>query len=117
MKGSMLRNLFALMVGVCLFGSVVHAQLGTGSIVGTVQDESGAAVPGANVVVTHVDTGISRTVATDGAGGLVLRSRYELSQTTLQTRSTSISAAFSTCSLRCRIWWGSSPKRRPRWPA
>ncbi|OFW15473.1 MAG: hypothetical protein A3H27_18675 [Acidobacteria bacterium RIFCSPLOWO2_02_FULL_59_13] len=53
---------------VCLLGSVLQAQTGTATISGVVEDESGAVVPGATVVVTHVDTGISRSLETNSAG-------------------------------------------------
>jgi hypothetical protein len=46
-----------------------HAQTaGNGSISGTVTDASGAVVPNAPVVITDTDTGVTRTIATDGAG-------------------------------------------------
>ena len=38
-----------------------HAQQTTGSIAGTVKDESGAVVPAASVKATNVDTGFSRS--------------------------------------------------------
>lgn len=41
---------------------------GNGNIVGTVTDPSGAAVPGAAVVVTNTDTGVSRSLTTNGDG-------------------------------------------------
>ena len=41
---------------------------GNGNITGTITDTTGGAVPGATVVVTNADTGVSRTVKTDGAG-------------------------------------------------
>ena len=41
---------------------------GSGNIVGTVTDPSGAAVPNATVVVTNTDTGVSRTLTTNSAG-------------------------------------------------
>ncbi len=48
------------------------AQTTTGRILGTVTDKSGAVVAGANVVVTDVQRGISRTTATDTSGAYVL---------------------------------------------
>jgi hypothetical protein len=41
---------------------------GNGNIAGTVTDPSGAAVPGATVVVTNTDTGVSRTLTANGDG-------------------------------------------------
>ncbi|MEO6803003.1 MAG: TonB-dependent receptor, partial [Granulicella sp.] len=51
----------------CAFGQ----SLNTSQIVGTVQDQTGAAIPGAVVVVTRTDTGFTRTVKTSGSGGYV----------------------------------------------
>jgi hypothetical protein len=47
---------------------VALAQLTTGRIVGVVTDSSGAAVPGATVTLTQVETAASITVTTDPAG-------------------------------------------------
>lgn len=47
---------------------VTHAQLTRGSISGTVRDESGAVVPGAEVRVTNPATNVSRTVTTNDSG-------------------------------------------------
>src|SRR5579859_7398802 len=44
----------------------------TGTITGTVRDASGAVVPLARVTATNTQTGLSRTVTTDGAGQYVL---------------------------------------------
>ncbi|HVC00008.1 MAG TPA: TonB-dependent receptor [Candidatus Dormibacteraeota bacterium] len=44
------------------------AQLPTASILGAVKDPSGAAVPGATVTATNVDTGAVRTAATNATG-------------------------------------------------
>jgi len=41
---------------------------GNGNITGSVTDATGGVVPGATVVVTNTDTGVSRTVKADGAG-------------------------------------------------
>ena len=43
----------------------VAAQQITGSIVGTVKDEQGALIPSAKVQAANVDTGFSRSAATD----------------------------------------------------
>src|SRR5437762_12268235 len=50
----------------------LSSQTTTGSIVGTVSDNSGAAVPGASVTVTNIDTNIATKTSTDSAGQYVL---------------------------------------------
>src|SRR5436190_17222464 len=50
----------------------LSSQTTTGSIVGTVSDNSGAAVPGASVTVTNVDTNIATKTTTDSAGQYVV---------------------------------------------
>src|SRR5712691_5775027 len=44
------------------------AQVLYGSLVGNVTDETGAAIPGATVTITHRETGASRDAVTDGTG-------------------------------------------------
>ena len=61
----------------------VKAQtLGNGNIVGAVTDPSGAAVPNATVVVTNTDTGVSRTLTSNGDGlytaNFLLPGHYEV---------------------------------------
>jgi hypothetical protein len=51
-----------------LFASYGLAQTSFGTITGSVTDASGAAVPGAAVLISSIDTGATRTLATDGAG-------------------------------------------------
>jgi hypothetical protein len=63
-------SLLILTLAVLMFASVasIYAQQTTGSIVGTVKDETGAVVPAATVKATNVDTGFSRSAPTNGYG-------------------------------------------------
>ncbi|MGA7920709.1 MAG: carboxypeptidase-like regulatory domain-containing protein [Candidatus Acidiferrales bacterium] len=45
-----------------------YAQTTSGRILGTVEDQSGAIVPGATVTISDVQPGISRTLTVDEAG-------------------------------------------------
>ena len=56
-------TVFLLALG-CLGASVAQAQVLYGSIVGNVEDSSGAALPGATVTITSKETGLSKTVVT-----------------------------------------------------
>ena len=59
---------------VCLLLAVsvpAFSQTITGRILGTVTDQSGAAVAGATVIITDVQRGTSRTVVTDDSGNYV----------------------------------------------
>ena len=60
----------ALRVAVILFSleSAASAQVTTATIVGTVTDSSGAALPGATVTARNVDTGFTRTVPSNEDG-------------------------------------------------
>ena len=57
---------FALCAG---FAAPAFAQFETASVLGTVQDPTGAVVPGATVTLLSLDTGISSTRVSDGKGG------------------------------------------------
>lgn len=57
----------------CCLGSAAFAQsTGTATIAGSIQDASGAIVPGASVVATHLATGITRDTVTNERGYYVL---------------------------------------------
>ena len=51
-----------------LCASPLAAQNATAEIVGTVTDNSGAAVPNAHVTATHIATGVARSMETNAAG-------------------------------------------------
>ncbi len=62
------RGAAAALAAVILFCLPVSAQEAAGKIVGTVTDQSGAAVPGAKVTVTNTETNISRDATADTVG-------------------------------------------------
>src|SRR3954471_5568999 len=66
-------NRITFVVVVLLLASHATAQVATGSILGNVTDTSGAAVPGATVTATNVDTQFSRSTTTDESGQYALR--------------------------------------------
>src|SRR5262249_29738490 len=45
------------------------AQVQTGTIVGTVHDNTGAVIPNAHVTIKSLDTGVTRDTVTSGQGG------------------------------------------------
>jgi hypothetical protein len=53
-------------------GTLVYGQADTATIVGTVQDSSGAVIPSGMVTVTATDTGAKTVVRTDSAGNYVV---------------------------------------------
>ena len=58
---------FVMLVLVVMAGSLM-AQVGTGSIMGTVTDSTGAVLVGASVTITDAQTGVVRQMASNGAG-------------------------------------------------
>src|SRR5262245_37570602 len=66
-----------------LIANTLYAQLGTGTISGTVLDQTGAVVPGANVTATNVGTGFTRVTLSSETGDYRLAGlqpgTYELS--------------------------------------
>jgi hypothetical protein len=68
-----LRELFGGLLVVLFTGAAVAAQVGsTAQINGTVRDESGGVLPGADVTAIQTDTGFRRTVITDTDGAYTL---------------------------------------------
>lgn len=51
-----------------LVPATAGAQLTTGTIQGFVKDETGASVPGADVTITHIETGVARSLVTNDVG-------------------------------------------------
>lgn len=63
------RTLILLSLLMAAFGAInARAQFTTARLGGTVQDNSGAAIPGATVTVEQTGTGYKQTVKSDGAG-------------------------------------------------
>ena len=60
--------LLVIAIAIFALGILVEAQSTTGRILGTITDPSGAAVAGANVTITDVQRGISRSFTTDESG-------------------------------------------------
>ena len=65
-----LRLSLILLLFVTLFTSISLAQEAT--IVGTVMDPTGAAVSSASILITNIDTGITRTITTAADGQYVV---------------------------------------------
>src|SRR5450631_3044394 len=64
----MSRKLFSLALSLFIVLSVAVAQVDTGTISGTVKDQSGSVIPGAVVKVENRDTGISVSLVTNATG-------------------------------------------------
>jgi hypothetical protein len=65
----MLKNIFSLLLLVCLACASLTAQVNsTGSLQGTVVDPTGAVVPNADVKISSSATGLARSMKTNGSG-------------------------------------------------
>ena len=73
-KGQKGWSVFLTLVLMGLCPGLALAQTTTGIISGTVQDETGGIIPGVDVNVTNVGTGVARTVVSDDEG------RYRVAQ-------------------------------------
>ena len=61
-------GLLGLAIGAGLAPPCASAQSVSGTILGDVRDPNGAGVPGARVSLVHVETGFTRTLASDANG-------------------------------------------------
>src|SRR5581483_4052480 len=61
-------KLFSLLALLLLSASLLHAQYENGSVLGTIRDTSGSAIPGAEITITNTATGISNQTKTDSDG-------------------------------------------------
>jgi Carboxypeptidase regulatory-like domain/TonB dependent receptor len=64
-------GIFLIVLTVCALGVPGSAQSTSGRILGSISDQSGAAVTGATVVITSVERGTVRTLTADEAGAYV----------------------------------------------
>ncbi|HXV64284.1 MAG TPA: carboxypeptidase-like regulatory domain-containing protein, partial [Vicinamibacteria bacterium] len=60
--------LWAVCVGLLTVSPALSQTIGTGGFDGRVVDATGAVLPGVTVTLTHVETGLTRTVVTDDTG-------------------------------------------------
>src|ERR1039457_4895210 len=67
-----LRLPLLLMLGIVLLSTAAYSQ-DTASLLGTVTDPSGSAVPNATVLITNTDTGIVRSTTTNTTGSFAAR--------------------------------------------
>ena len=63
---------WALMVIVVVFGSSAAAIAQQATVVGTVVDAAGAALPNVNITATNVESGLTKTIQTNGFGQYVI---------------------------------------------
>ena len=83
---SKMRNILSMVALFFAMSSISMAvQLTTGTITGTVTDQTGAAVPGATVTLKNADTGVSRAALTNETGkydaSILPSGSYEVSAT------------------------------------
>ena len=65
--------LLVILVGIAASGFLAYGQGTSASLTGNVTDPAGAAIPGATVIITNVDTGFSQSAKTDNVGTYLLR--------------------------------------------
>ena len=61
-------RIFSLAVSLFFMGGIANAQFDVGSLVGSIRDQSGAAVPGASITVTNTATNITAAATSNSNG-------------------------------------------------
>jgi hypothetical protein len=88
-----IKLLLILLCALLVSGPAALAQVDQGTILGTVQDNTGAVVPNASVTLTNTDTGLTLTRQTNGSGIYVFSplkiGNYEVSATASGFQTTS----------------------------
>src|SRR5438128_2630796 len=64
-------RLFVVVLSLALFASVLDAQVDTGTILGTIRDNTGAVVPGVTVTVRNQGTSFTQATTSSPAGTYV----------------------------------------------
>jgi Carboxypeptidase regulatory-like domain len=78
------RILPALILAIGLLGlSPLRGQSVSGTILGTVQDETGAAIPNATISVKNLGTGLEQSTTSDATGTYTLSNRALLDEGSL----------------------------------
>ena len=67
-RGAGIKRGFLVMALICVATTLASGQTFRGTILGSVNDVSGAAVPGATVTVRNTETGLVRTTETQADG-------------------------------------------------
>ncbi len=62
--------ILSLVAPLFIFGSFARAQIGVGSISGTIKDATGSVIPGSRITLRNGDTQVERTAQTDGMASM-----------------------------------------------
>ena len=93
-----MRLFAALVVALGTLASPALAQITSATISGTIKDETGGVLPGVDIVVSNLDTGVTRSVVTDENGYYTVPGlapgRYE-ARATLQGFSTAVQSGIT----------------------
>ena len=119
------KGTLGIVVGVlALVGTLVAlpsraaAQAVTGTLLGNVTDASGAAVPGATVTATEVETNVSRTAVSNETGNYIFSSlrsgTYSVRPSCRASARSCARTSASTSTRRCASTSRSSSGRSPR---